>query len=334
MQLVVWASQPIRARVEALVGTNPRLVVATTNDEFVAALRKANSVGVIDSTTAPSFLGEYDGEAEIIAFCNEPVQTAIHWMASGPMIAHVTSVAMLDHPYCGELFRNVLDTIDSGSNPRLLDWLSDDVVGRRVRLTHAGRRGDRLDKLSDFFKAKGLGARTTEQLRDAAEELLTNAFYDAPVAAGAMKKPVSRTQDIELPDDAACDLAYGVRDQLAVVRVRDPFGSLTRQRLMDVLVRCSRTDMSVEVDETMGGAGLGMWRIFSAATFAAVSVVKGCHTEIFVGFTKRPTSGARPFSFHLFFRDSAKRRFWSIFKDDDTERPPINHSVVLVEKLK
>lgn len=334
MQLVVWASQPIRARVEALVGAKAQLIVASSYDELCTGLRKPNSIGVIDFTTSAAVLSQYDGAAEIIAFSDDTVQTAIHWLASGPAIAHVTSVTMLDDPYCAELFGNVIASLEAGHKPRLLDWLSDDAVGRRVRLTHAGRRGDRLDKLSAFFTANSLGSRTVEQLRDAAEELLTNAFYDAPVAAGVMKRPVSRTQDIELPDDCGCDLAYGVRGQLAIVRVRDPFGSLTRQRLIDVLVRCSRTDMGVEVDETMGGAGLGMWRIFSAATFVAVSVVNGRHTEILVGITKRAASRPRPFSFHLFFREATKRRFWTIFKDDESAQPGINHSVLLVEKTK
>jgi hypothetical protein len=270
----------------------------------------------------------------VIAFCDDTVQTAVNWLAGKECISHVTSVSMLDHPYGRELFRNVLTTIEQSTKARLLDWLSGDIVGRRVRLTHAGRRADRLDKMTEFFATSGLGTRTVEQLRDSAEELLTNAFYDAPVAGGAMKKPVSRTLDVELPKDSACDLAYGFRDDLAIVRVRDPFGSLTRQRLIDVLMRCSRTDMTVEVDETMGGAGLGMWRIFSAATFVAISVVSHRHTEILVGVAKRATSGPRPFSFHLFFREGGKRRFWTVFKDDETDRPSINHSVMLVEKTK
>src|SRR5262249_45716732 len=142
--------------------------------------------------------------------------------------------------------------------PRLLDWLGPTANGRRIRLTHASSRAARIEKMSDFFDANGVGSRTLQLLRDAAEELLTNAFYDAPVAAGRLKKPVSRTQDISLPDDSACDLAYACRDDLAIVRVRDPFGSLSRRRLVEVLSRCARSDMKVEVDETMGGAGLGM----------------------------------------------------------------------------
>src|SRR5438874_2343071 len=83
------------------------------------------------------------------------------------------------------------------------------VAGRRIRLTHSGKREARLEKMSEFFDSQGISSRTIQQLKDAAEELLTNAFYDAPVAAGAFRRAVPRTQEIALPDDSACDLAYG-----------------------------------------------------------------------------------------------------------------------------
>ena len=123
-------------------------------------------------------------------------------------------------------------------------------------------------------------------------------------------------------------MVYGYRDDLAVVRVRDPFGSLSRARLVEVLARCARTDMRVEVDETMGGAGLGLWRIFTVATFVAISVVNNKHTEFLVGIAKR-TAGPRPFAFHLFFKEPGHAvRRWKLL-DADTSEPPLNKSVAM-----
>ena len=265
----------------------------------------------------------------VIAICDEPLQTAIMWLQPYPWIAHVLSASMLQHPYVEEHLGNVLRTLFSSTTPRLLDWLGPSLTGRRIRLTHANKRIARIERMSEFFDANGVGSRSLQMLRDAAEELLTNAFYDAPVAAKVMKQPVPRSQDVKLPEDSACDLAYGCRDDLAIVRVRDPFGSLSRQRLVDVLTRCARTDMGVEVDESMGGAGLGMWRIFAGASFVGVSVVKDRHTEILVGVLKR-APGPRPFAFHLYFRDSAKRRFWQLRgRDDESSAPTVNRSVAI-----
>jgi hypothetical protein len=71
----------------------------------------------------------------------------------------------------------------------------------------------------------------------------------------------------------------------------------------------------------MGGAGLGLWRIFSVASFVAISVVRGHHTDILVGIGKqRSTGGRRPYAFHLFFRESAKRRRWRINSEGPVEQ--------------
>ena len=306
--------------------------------EFLEVGRDARTVSFVDSST----LAELERAAAelgiaveqmtppMIAICEEPLQTAIGWLPSRPWLGHVINTGMLQHPLAAEHLRNVTATLTTSGRPRLLDWLGSTVTGRRVRLAHASRRVERLERMTQFFESRGVGSRTIQLLRDIAEELLTNAFYDAPVAAGLLEQPISRTQDVMLPDDSACDMVYGCREDLAIVRVRDPFGSLARNRLVEVLIRCARTDMRVEVDETMGGAGLGLWRIFSTASFVAISVVDQRYTEFLVGIGKR--TAARPFAFHLFFRDQGRpSRRWKLL-DTDPSHSALNNSVVIGTK--
>jgi hypothetical protein len=333
---IVWTSERASRALRDLLSSETTIV--SSAGEFFEAPRDAKTVSYVDNST----IADLDRAAiergvpveqiaPAIAICDDPLQTAIGWLPSRPWLSHVVSASMLHHPMSVEHLGNVMLTITSGSQPRLLDWLGPTVAGRRVRLSHASRRVERLERMTAFFESKGVGSRTVEMLRDVAEELLTNAFYDAPVAAGALKQPISRTQDVSLPDDSACDMVYGCRDDLAVVRVRDPFGSLSRARLVQVLGRCARTDMGVEVDETMGGAGLGLWRIFSVASFVAIGVVNDRYTEFLVGIGKR-AAGPRPFAFHLFFKDRGRSaRRWKLL-DADSTKPTINQSVTIVTK--
>ena len=266
----------------------------------------------------------------LLVVTDETLQGVVGRLAGSPWLAHVISATALQSPLATEHLTKLCGMVEdpSEAGPRLLDWVDDSVVGRRVRLVQASRRSERLDKLTEFYESNGVTQRTIQVLRDAAEELLTNAFYDAPVAAGVVGEAISRTRDVCLPDEHACDLAYGCQDDLAFVRVRDPFGSLTRTRLVDVLSRCARSDMQVQVDETMGGAGLGLWRIFSGATVVAISVVAGRSTEIFVAMWKRTGTGPRPSCVHLFFREGRKgSRVWKL--DRDTT---VTTAVTLVSK--
>lgn len=326
--------RPVQARLASKrLDLASRTKLVSSVKEYQAATRSGKTVSFLDRTTIPlvATLADDAHLGPVVAICDEPLQTAVGWLQPYPWISHVMSGAMLDHPIADEHLENVIRTLGAGDRPRLLDWLGTTVTGRRIRLTHASSRVERLEKMTDFFQTHGVGSRTLQQLRDAAEELLTNAFYDAPVAAGALRGPVSRSQDISLPDDSPCDLAYACREDLAIVRVRDPFGSLSRRRLVEVLSRCARTDMKVEVDETMGGAGLGMWRIFSGASFVGIVVVKNRRTEVLVGVAKRAAPGPRPYAFHLFFKDSGKRRFWRL-ADDESSKLTLNKSVTILPK--
>ena len=333
-------SQPLQAalceRLAQAKSLGDGYTIAPSLDGFLAQLRDPKTIGFIDGGNVTVVELGRDSQpltSPIVVLTDEPLPTAVGWLGHCGWVAHVIASAMLDSAIIDEHLENVIRTLASSRKPRLLDWYGPSIDGRRIRLTHANRRDARIDKMTEFFTEKNVGSRTIQLLRDGAEELLTNAFYNAPVAAGIISQAVSRTQDVTLPSDSACDLAYGCRDDLAIVRVRDPFGSLSRARLVEVLNRCAQSNMQVRVDETMGGAGLGMWRIFSGATFVAVSVIKGVQTEIMVGVAKRAAAKARPFAFHLYFRDAEKKRFWQVARDD-TSKMLVNHSVMIAAKSK
>lgn len=311
VKVLYWTSEGT-SRVLLERHTSDAPIVVRTEAELLAQ-RPEVAVTFVDETT----LAQLDGVVRrsgraipAIAVIEGPLANAVHLLAAYSWIGHIVSASTTAQPMWPSHIRTVVETMLSDRTPKLLRWLTD-VEGRRVTLAHASKRLDRLDRIGEFFETNGVSARATQQLRDVAEELLTNAFYDAPVAAGMIDQPISRTQDVMLPDEAACDLVYGCRDDLAFVRVRDPFGALTRERLVEVLSRCSKPGMQVEVDESMGGAGLGLWKIFSSAAFVAISVVKHRRTEFLVGFRKKPAPGAKPFAMHLFFTDRGHhKRGW------------------------
>ncbi len=323
-------SEPLSRGLLALLPSG--ITFVSSARELLAARFDAKTVTFLDDSTIAE-LGTHVPPGPVIAICDDTLQAAVGWLPSHPWLSHVMSAAMLRHPMAAEHLGNVMATVTSTGKLRLLDWLGPSLAGRRVRLARASRRADRLERMTTYFEDHQVSARTIELLRDAAEELLTNAFYDAPVAAGLLDQPISRTQDVALSDDSACDMVYGCRDDLAIVRVRDPFGSLSRTRLVEVLTRCARTDMAVEVDETMGGAGLGLWRIFSAASFVAIAVVNNRHTEFLVGIGKRVAAASRPFAFHLFFQDHGRAvRRWRLLDGGETSKLTVNRSVTIMTK--
>jgi hypothetical protein len=191
----------------------------------------------------------------------------------------------------------VVSTLANNSRARLLDWVRDTMQGRRKWLTQASGREERLAAMAEFFEAQGVGKHSVQLLFHAAGELLASAFYDAPLAAGALAYPISRAVDVSLPEDTAVGLVYGCTQDLALVHVRDPFGVLPRERLF-------------------GPTFEAWWQILSTASFGAIAVADHHHTDYLIAIAKQDDAEPHPLAFHMFRKEGAKRRFWKLLQDE------------------
>ncbi|HEY4181323.1 MAG TPA: hypothetical protein VGM90_30970 [Kofleriaceae bacterium] len=334
MKPVLWTSAALQQTLlKRLQGTfEAKTVRALSSIDEIEQLTKESVLFVDEAGLTQIAAAGLAPQCPTIGIATEdPRRTTVAWLREYPWLTHVIGSGILELELSGEHIANVMRTLRV-PQPRLLDWIDSSVKGRRIKLSKSSMRVERLEKMSDYLQSGGVGERTIENLRDVAEELLTNAFYDAPVAAGAFKGAISRTQEVVLPEDRACDLAYGCSPDLAMVRVRDPFGSLSHRRIVEVLTRCASNQMDVIVDESMGGAGLGLWRVVSVASFIGISVIKEQQTEILVGIATKRSAAARPFALHLFFKDPQKRGFWRFVDEDSTRNASLNKSVTILAK--
>jgi hypothetical protein len=292
--------QPTRNLVAARLASG---VVVLDRADFVEAARFVR-VAFVDELALRE-LHDPPAGVTVVAVCDATLPVAMTWLESRPWLAHVVGTATLTSAIGPRYLQGLVDILQQGRRD-MLHLIDDRVAGRVARVAQSSQRALRLSRITEFMTDHGLG-RLAWVVRDVTEELLTNALYNAPVTAGLFEHPVVRTTDVALPNTHACEIMYGIHDQqLAYVRVRDVFGSLTRQRLVEVLRRCADGDMSVRLDDSMGGAGLGLWRIFSAGAFVAIDVTPGRSTEFLVALLRRTarTSTTEPLGIHLFFRSS------------------------------
>jgi len=213
----------------------------------------------------------------VVAISEGAVSELVTVLLGYPRVSHVLSATLLKAPSLGGHLEELCERIQRGPEQTVAGGIG---IGRAALFTSSERRAARLERVVDFFTAQGVRPKTIAALSDIAEELMTNALYDAPREAGCFHTAVSRTAPIELRPDQACEISYGVYGERLFVRVRDPFGSLTRQRLLQVLDRCRRKD--VPLDESRGGAGLGIWRVFSQASGVTIAVIPGRLTDFLV----------------------------------------------------
>jgi hypothetical protein len=230
----------------------------------------------------------------------EGVRLAVDLLAQHRWLAHIMFTASLTQTRAPVHLASLLERLAEESDDLLLGSLG---IGRTAWLATPSRRMARFERMRQFFASHDVPTRAMPLIEEVAEELVMNALYDAPAEAGFFA-PRDRTEDFELPVDRACEISYGVADGLAFVRLRDPFGALSRQRIVESLRRCAGKNVTPDVSR--GGAGMGLWRVFTAACIVSITVVPRRLTEMLVGIALHGKSADRQLqAVHMFFSPHA-----------------------------
>lgn len=242
-----------------------------------------------------------------------------------PWLSHVLQATLLTAPKAGEHLQLIRDRLLTGRQQFMLGPTG---VGRVALLNQASHRGTRFKRIHEFFESHGVSERILTTLNDVCEELVMNALYNAPTEAGYFKTPVSRTEDVTLPMDRACEISYGIEAGHAFVRLRDTFGSLRRQRLFEVLARCNKD--AVSLDESRGGAGLGIWRVFTVATTIAITVIPGRLTDVLVRMMPKTSKAPKHLlAVDLYFLADSDEASEVLVVEPDSAL--VDHSVTMIQ---
>lgn len=145
-------------------------------------------------------------------------------------------------------------------------------------------------KIAEVFSQTNLDnlfAGAPEQLELVANELLTNALYNAPlgILGPEFKLLAEQRRLLKLPAPFEVQLQTLSNDKELALVVTDPFGSLTA----DVLYRylSKGLDGELNYEDKKGGAGMGMALMRSFCHRMGIKVVKGKETQIICFIEKK-----------------------------------------------
>jgi len=162
-----------------------------------------------------------------------------------------------------------------------------------------------LKKVEEFaLQASGDRERIATRFMSMAEEFLTNALYNAPVDSQGQASfaQLPRSQSVTLPSHQPVSLRLGMDENRIGISVTDPFGTLSRERVLAELARCFHMDFA-EVARKAGGAGVGLYTVFLSASHFIINLAPGRSTEM-IGLIELQGSHrdflARGTSFNIF----------------------------------
>jgi hypothetical protein len=148
-----------------------------------------------------------------------------------------------------------------------------------------------LEKLTDYLRDAQIGARNLATVVQAADELLMNAIFDAPVDEMGTRISIAstRTSPIRLQGKRRIELKAGFNSTHVAVQVRDFFGSLERGRLFEKLAEVYGLN-DYKIDRRSAGAGLGLASVYRSGGSLLFHCSAGELTSVTALFSRAETA--------------------------------------------
>ncbi len=146
-------------------------------------------------------------------------------------------------------------------------------------LTGADQREPAIERVREFVSRLGGGSHLSQATGIVADELITNAIYNAPRDADGTPRyaSTSRREKVTLGAGEYVTLAMGSNGDKLAISVTDRFGAFTGETLRSALRRCLVEGDPVEQKE--GGAGIGLYMVLSSCSQLVINVAPGACTE-------------------------------------------------------
>lgn len=179
-----------------------------------------------------------------------------------------------------------------------------------LRLSSSNELEGLLDQMRAFIEPSRIPRRIVVSLLDAAEELMTNAVYNAPITGDGNPRyaRMARTELVSLDSAEYVDVDLRVDGKQIGIAVADPFGSLRPELVTHYLAKCFRKQDD-QIDAKDGGAGLGLYYAFEKVSHLVVNIEPSKRTELIalvnIRNTYREFAGEAK-SFNMFVRGGGR----------------------------
>lgn len=149
------------------------------------------------------------------------------------------------------------------------------------KFNNSNLKRDALSGITQVLVGEGLAQTAIDDALSVADELFTNAIYNAPFAdLISLKNPGLSRQEIEirLEDGKECRVFIGMDKDHTVVCCEDPYGNLNLDRYMQKVRNTYLKGPAATMNFGPGGAGIGSYIIFNAGSSMYLGVNPGQST--------------------------------------------------------
>jgi hypothetical protein len=182
----------------------------------------------------------------------------------------------------------------------------------RVEIRDSRQKHEYVRAVAAYAEKLGCNDRHLGLVEGIADELITNALYNAPRDAQGRPRfaSMTRRQPVVLEEHEAGCLEFASDGNYLAIAQSDPFGSLTQDAIVTYLNRCL-VNASPLAEATSAGAGIGLYRVFQSLSKFIVNIDPGRRTEVIALLDLRVNMKKfrqMPKSFHIFIADNPRKQ--------------------------
>ena len=149
------------------------------------------------------------------------------------------------------------------------------------QLTRSGQKPELIAFAEDYARARQVHPLLVNAFLTVVDELVSNAFYDAPVddQGRHLYADWSRRREVVLQPGQEIAVTFCCDGKRLGVSVVDPFGSLRPGDVQRYLAKCARGGTD-QVNQGDGGAGLGLYQVFEGLSHFVANIEPRRRTEV------------------------------------------------------
>jgi hypothetical protein len=166
-------------------------------------------------------------------------------------------------------------------------YLPPEIEVHLTRLRDYNGRSRAIDSVLAFAEAAGVRRQIRSAIGQVCEELLMNALYDAPVdeSGRGVFAEVDPHARVDQQSPRPVSIRYATTPQHFAVAVRDRYGTLEKQHVLNYLEKCLKSPH--QIDRKTYGAGLGLYLIANNAAQFIVNLAPGMASEVVCTFDRK-----------------------------------------------
>ena len=172
----------------------------------------------------------------------------------------------------------------------LENLLSSNAKIQTIKFTKTSQKQDAVEAIRNYVISAKFKGRLSSIIANAADEVLMNAMFDAPVdeLGKRIYAQTPRNTNIQLEGKSLVEMQIGFDENYLAITVADQFGSLEKNSIVTHMMK-NYMEENYKLKLTSAGAGLGLANVFRSGANFLFSCDQGVRTEVSL-FFKRTAS--------------------------------------------